>query len=95
MADPRRARRIEALPRLCCADRARRSASGQAYNLDFVEIRFEDIRLEKPQKEVLAAMVEAERAVQAKDRQEFLLIGTTSGWFNAPSRPEARRSLSR
>jgi hypothetical protein len=26
-------------------------------------------------------MVEAERPVQPKDRQEFLLIGTMSGWF--------------
>jgi hypothetical protein len=26
-------------------------------------------------------MVEAERAVQPKDRQEFLLIATMSGWF--------------
>ena len=46
-----------------------------------MEIRFEGIPLERPQKDVLATMVEAERAVQPKDRQEFLLIGTMSGWF--------------
>ncbi len=49
--------------------------------LDSVQIPFEGIPLEKEQKDLLADMVDAQRAVAPQDRQEFLLIGTMSGHF--------------
>jgi hypothetical protein len=44
-------------------------------------VPFEQIPLEAAQKELLGALVEADRRVPEADRQEFFVIGTTSGYF--------------
>ena len=44
-----------------------------------MQIPFEDIPLEREQKDLLAEMVEADRAIEPQDRQEFFIIGTTAG----------------
>jgi hypothetical protein len=59
-----------------------------------IRVEFADLPLETEQRNLLAAMVEAERAVATTDRQPFLLIKVSEGAFLNHPGLRGRRCIS-